>query len=103
MGLRKDAASKSRAGGAAQVAAEMAPLAGPTKPCREFTIRVVRGSGGAAIEVSGTGLATSMTLVPGDFGTVNMFKRTRSTVRSILSSCLAEMLPEVDADDADGD
>lgn len=44
-----------------------------------------------------------MTLVPGDWRTMNMFKRTRSEVRSIVASCLREMMPDLaaDADDAD--
>ena len=44
-----------------------------------------------------------MTLVPGDWKTVNMFKRTRSAVRSILSSCLHEMMPDLDTDADDAD
>lgn len=100
MGVRANDQREGREGGAA---ARPSRVAAAPAPVREFTIRVVRGNGGAAIEVSGAGLADSMTLVPGDWKTVNMFKRTRSAVRSILSACLHEMMPDLDTDADDAD
>lgn len=101
MGVRTNDQREGREGRPAAQSARVAAAA--PQPAREFTIRVVRGNGGAAIEVSGAGLADSMTLVPGDWKTVNMFKRTRSAVRSILSSCLHEMMPDLDTDADDAD